>query len=169
MERVASPTPPSLGRVRPPTPIIHTGTSPPSGASRGGSTNVSPTLGPIQSAPRVRSSPLRNASKPVIPIRFPVVETLIPRIPIGQPPIAANHNALIGAYTPHQEAITSLGKIDPNRVLPGRARRSDKGPPKPGEVTPYSADELKEIAKELGLSRSQLKKDLAEAILARLR
>ena len=138
----------SLGRVRLPTPIIHTG-------------NVSPTL---RSA-----SPPRSTSKPVIPIRFPRVETLVPRIPIGQPSITANHNALIGAYTPHQEAITSLGNIDPNRVLPGRARRSDKGPPKPGELTPYSADELKEIAKKLGLSQSQHKKDLAEAINARLR
>ena len=139
----------SSGRVRPPTPIIHTG-------------NVSPTLGSVQSPPR-------STSKSVIPIRFPRVETLVPRIPVGQPSITANRNALIGAYTPHQEAITSLGNIDPNRVLPGRARRSDKGPPKPGELTPYSADELKEIAKKLGLSQSQHKKDLAEAILARLR
>lgn len=163
----------NLVRVRPAMPIIHTGTTasrvPFPWSSQGGTGNVSPTLGPTQSAPRVHGSPLRNASKPIIPIRFPLVVTLIPRIPIGQPSVTGNHNALIGAYTPHQEAITSLGKIDPNRVLPGRARRSDKGPPKPGELTPYSADELKDIAKELGLSRSQLKKDLAEAILARLR
>lgn len=146
------------GNHRPRTPVSTSG-------------NLAPTLGPIpiQLAPRVKTLPPRTTSKPIIPIRLPLIDTILPRIPIGRPPVAANQNALIGAYTPHQEAITNLGQVDPNRVLTSRARRSDRGPPRPGELTPYSMTELKAFARILGLSKSQNKKDLAEAILAKLR
>jgi hypothetical protein len=136
-------------------------------------TNISPpkinTSHPkLNTTPPKPNTPPLSGAKMVLPIQFPIYKTLVPRITLGEPRIITNHNALIGAYTPHQDAVTNLGKIDPHRVLTGRARRSDKGPAKPGELTPYSMTELKAFAKILGLSKSQNKKDLAEAILSKL-
>jgi hypothetical protein len=120
------------------------------------------------SAPRVVSPPRGN--KPVVMIRLPRFNTIIGPISIGIPPITVNQSALIGAYTPHQQAITNLGQIDLNRLLPGRARRGgDKSGAKPGETTPYTTIELRTFARQLGIPKSQNKRELVEAIAAKIK
>jgi hypothetical protein len=119
-------------------------------------------------APRVVSPPRGN--KPVVMIRLPRFNTIVAPISIGVPQITVNQSALIGAYTPHQQAITNLGQIDLNRLLPGRARRGgDKSGTKPGDTTPYTTIELRAFARQLGIPKSQNKRELVEAIAAKIK
>lgn len=97
----------------------------------------------------------------VLSIRLPVFETGYMK-PQPLKVTMASQSAAAVAYTAEQKTLvdlTGLDDIDISKISEGKSTK---------ESSVYSMAELKQIAKRLGIPAPTIKKDLAEAIIAKL-
>lgn len=99
-------------------------------------------------------------------IRFPYIVTLIQQIPLLPPAAVVSESSVTAAFTPDQRAVEAIGDIDIERLLVGRTKSAGKFTDK--DKNPYSATELKQIAKRIGISTTPNKAGLVAAIRAKI-
>jgi len=117
---------------------------------------------PLIFSPSKNKKSIESPSK-IVSITLPVISTVIKNIK-NSPPILVNDTAVNTVFTTEQKAISSLTKIDIERVSPIKSN-AKKGLTK----SPYSVKELKEIAKDLQLNMKgkNKKAEFVEAIIER--
>ena len=101
---------------------------------------------------------------PVSPrIALPSLVTVMKPISLTSPVAVTTPNFTSGlavAYTPQQQVVENIKKIDPKKLNPSRARRGDNS---------YSVPELRAIAGSINLPKSGNKKDLVNRIIAAMK
>ena len=90
-------------------------------------------------------------------IRLPTVQTVMQPIVLTSPVAITQQKGtgLAVAYTPQQQVVENIMRIDPTRLNPRRARKDDNS---------YSVKQLKAIAGSINLTKSGNKKELVDRI-----
>ena len=92
-------------------------------------------------------------------IQLPMASTVMKPVPLMSP-AAVNQRPETGlavAYTPQQQVVENIRKIDPTRLNAKRAKKDDNS---------YTVAQLRTIAGELNLNKSGNKKELVNRITA---
>ena len=92
-------------------------------------------------------------------IRLPTMQTVMQPIALTSPMAVSQQQetGLAVAYTPKQQVVENIMKIDPKRLNPRRARKDDNS---------YAVKQLRAIAGSINLPKSGNKKELVDRIKA---